>query len=478
MHYFMSRKISLALVVLGSLTLFSSCEEHDFIDEEIRRNQNVNDWILENMEAWYLWSDNLPVKTDKNLEPGEYFESLLYRGDRFSWIQENFIELLESLSGVQLEAGYDFTLGRSDDNSLVGLINYVKPNSPASQAGLNRGDFFVTINGAQLSTNNDDLLNALSANHTLGIITQNTIREVSLSVVKYEENPIFLDTVYEISNKKIGYLIYNFFAQDNGNNSLAYVKELNQVFGKFQEQSINELILDLRYNSGGAMSTSVALSSMIANRPSSDLFGKEEYNSLLDSYLRETGGANYNKTFFQDQIEKYDGNGIVLERVAMNKLTGLNRIYVLTSNRTASASELVINGLQPYMNVVLIGTTTVGKNVGSVTLYEKDPQKQKNNTWGMQPIVVKLMNADNSSDYSNGFLPDVKVVEYQELPLFLPLGDTEEVMLRTALIHIGVRAELSPENNNLRIEKTAPFSFRPVISTIDLTPARRNVFLD
>ncbi|GHT79560.1 hypothetical protein AGMMS50262_23410 [Bacteroidia bacterium] len=253
---------------------------------------------------------------------------------------------------------------------------------------------------------------------------------------------------------------------------------MNQVFGKFQEKGINELILDLRYNSGGAITTSIALSSMIANQTSSDLFGKEEFNALIDSYFREAEGANYNKLFFQDRIEKYDMDGTVLERVAINKLTGLNRIHVLTSNRTASASELVINGLQPYMNVVLIGTTTYGKNVGSVTLYEEDPQKQKNNTWGIQPIVVKFTNATHSSDYGNGFVPDVEAGEYQELPLFLPLGDTEEVMLRTALIHIGVRAERSQQNNNLRAEKTATVSFRPVISTIDLTPARRNVFLD
>ncbi|GHT26744.1 hypothetical protein AGMMS4957_22170 [Bacteroidia bacterium] len=182
-----------------------------------------------------------------------------------------------------------------------------------------------------------------------------------------------------------------------------------------------------------------------------------------------------NKAFFQDQIEKYGMDGrTVLERVPINKLIGLNRIYVLTaSDRTASASELIINGLKPYMNVVLIGTTTVGKNVGSVILYERDPQKQKNNTWGMLPIVFKIMNAANSSDYGNGFVPDVEVKEHQELPIF-PLGDTEEVMLRTALTHIGVRAE----GNNLRAEKTAPFSFRPVISSIDLTPARKNVVLD
>jgi C-terminal processing protease CtpA/Prc len=486
MKYFISKKINLTIILLALLTIISSCKENDpesgKTDEtdETKPNQNVNDWILENMEAWYLWNDKLPSKTDKNLDPDDYFESLLYKAeDRFSWIQANFIELIESLSGIQMESGYDFSLFLWDeeDNSVVGLINYVKPNSPASNAGLRRGDLFLTINGTQLTINNyQTLLNSISSAHTLGIYDGN-IRTVSLSVTKYEENPILLDTIYEISDKKIGYLIYNFFAQDNGNNSLSYVKELNQVFGNFKENGINELILDLRYNSGGSITTSVALSSMIANRTTSDLFVLEEYNSLVDSYYRRVNGENYNKTFFQNQLVKYDTNGNVVESVPINKLTTLNQIYVLTSDRTASASELVINGLIPYISIVIVGDTTYGKNVGSITIYEDDPVKQKTNTWGMQPIVVKLANANKASDYGKGFAPDVKVSEYDAFPL-LPLGDTNETMLQAALIEMGVAFKSSPAKGNRSVGKTKTPQFRPISSSIDRTPVRRNVYLD
>jgi C-terminal processing protease CtpA/Prc len=172
-------------------------------------------------------------------------------------------------------------------------------------------------------------------------------------------------------------------------------------------------------------------------------------------------------------LEKYDAKGNVVESVPINKLTDVNQVYVLTSNRTASASELVINGLIPYMNVILIGDVTYGKNVGSVTLYEEDPQKQKTNTWGIQPIIVKLANVNNESGYGNGFLPDVQVSEYDALPSFLPLGDTNERMLQTALIRMGVLSESLRSAGKI---ENPPF--HPVSSSIERTPARRNLYMN
>ena len=107
------------------------------------------------------------------------------------------------------------------------------------------------------------------------------------------------------------------------------------------------------------------------------------------------------------------------------------KLYILTGSRTASASELIINGLNPYMDVFLIGDVTYGKNVGSISLYDdEDPR----NTWGMQPIVVKVYNSDNQSDYSQGFSPDI---ENKDNKLFIyPLGDTREELLSKALEQI------------------------------------------
>jgi C-terminal processing protease CtpA/Prc len=295
-----------------------------------------------------------------------------------------------------------------------------------------------------------------------------TIHEVSLSVVRYEENPILLDTIYDIRNTKIGYLMYNFFADDNGDNSLAYAKELNTVFGTFKTAGINELIVDLRYNGGGALTTSLFLANMIANRKPSELFGIIQYNSILSGWFKQEDGDDYNKIYFTDNLESYDANGKVNERIALNKLTGLNRLYVLTSQGTASASEMLINGLKPYMNVVLLGDVTYGKNVASMTIYEEDPVKQKSNTWGMQPIIAQMANANNYSDYGNGFTPDVEVDEYEALPLF-PLGDTNEILLHAALVHIGVETQQTAALRSSTVR-------RPIISSSrDRTPARNSL---
>ena len=90
----------------------TSCDDDDeptqtFVNEN---NRHVNDWILENMEFWYLWSNELPGSPDKNLNPDDFFQSLLTDDDRFSWIQENYQELLNSLQGMSKESGFEFVL--------------------------------------------------------------------------------------------------------------------------------------------------------------------------------------------------------------------------------------------------------------------------------------------------------------------------------------------------------------------------------
>ena len=225
-------------------------------EPEVNPYEEVNDWILKNMKIYYLWNEQIPSKTDKTLSPDKYFESLLYeREDRFSWIQDDFVELLNSLSGVSTEAGYDFNLyllvKGSDD--IIGVVTYIKPGTPAEDVGLKRGDCFLKINGTQMTRDNySSLLKQMSKPHTLGRsilsedgkITNNT-ENVSLQVIEnYAENPVLLDTVYNIAGKNIGYLVYNFFARDKGDGSLTYEKELNNIFAKFQAAPIDELIVD------------------------------------------------------------------------------------------------------------------------------------------------------------------------------------------------------------------------------------------
>ena len=135
--------------------------------------QEINDWIFENMAIFYYWNTQMNADADKQLNPDEYFESLLYSGDKYSWIQDNFQELMASLMGVNTEAGYDFGLMLMSANSsqIIGYITYIKQGTPAEAVGLKRGDFFLTINNTQLTLDNyHTLIREMSNPHTLGVL--------------------------------------------------------------------------------------------------------------------------------------------------------------------------------------------------------------------------------------------------------------------------------------------------------------------
>lgn len=252
-------------------------------------NQYVNDWIQENMEYWYLWNDFLPDGIDRNLAPEEYFTALVYEDDRFSWIQENYQELLNSLNGINKEAGFEFVLYResADAETVVAQILYVKPASPASNAGLKRGDLITRINGTTITTTNyRDLVNELKEPHTLLykplIVDENKFAAettVTLSTLEYQENPNFLHTVIETGGKRIGYYVYNFFASGT---DAQYDLEMDDIFNSFKSSQITDLILDLRFNSGGSEVSSKNLASLVgAGISSSNVFFTREYNSQV-----------------------------------------------------------------------------------------------------------------------------------------------------------------------------------------------------
>lgn len=246
--------------------------------------------------------------------------------------------------------------------------------------------------------------------------------------VKMEKNfaeiPVYLDSVYTIDNKKIGYMVYNFFATDKGDDSHDYDKLLMDRLTSIKAKGATEMVLDLRYNGGGRVTTAIALASAIVkDRSTKKVFATSEYNDLVHTALKKENGADYNKDYFVDKVE---GTNIAVPTL------NLPRLYVLVTGGSASASELVINGLKPYMDVILIGEKTYGKNVGSISIYEKDDPKNK---WGMQPIIVKYYNSAGESDFTAGFTPNFEVDEFDYLP-FVEFGNIEDPLLSTALNQI------------------------------------------
>ena len=400
-------------------------------DDAITNNAVVNDWILENMRELYYWNATIPANPDKTLSPLDFFDSILNtydatvnpNGDRFSWIEESAEELEASLSGETTTTGmeYGLFLRSSGSDEVIAQVFYVLPGSPAQQAGIRRGDIISKVNGQLLNrTNYADLLFGSSTTFTFGLasVTNGTLVDTDVSktvtATVFQENPVFLDSIYTVGSKTVGYVVYNQFVPGaNNSDASEYDSQLDAIFSDFKAKGVNELVLDLRYNPGGYTSSSTNLASLIGKGVGAGkLFFREEWNATITPALQRQYGSSFFVQNFADKAQNIGGN--------------LTRLFVLTTDYTASASELIINGLRPYMTVTTIGTTTYGKNVGSITITDDTGQIK----WGMQPIVFKSYNSAGQSDYAAGFAPNVEVEEPLSL---LPLGDTREALLSAAL---------------------------------------------
>ena len=421
------KKIFLTLFI--ALALFSCKKEiGDKMNGVSYSNEDVNNWIYQSMSSYYLWSTKMPALSATNLSsnPMNYFTSILYdygNTDRFSWIDSSSANLINQLNGVNKILGVKLNAFLTDntkpDGPIALVIAYVLKGSPAEKAGLKRGDIILSVDDQTITTKNySSILQNETLKLSFGIYTNGVFsssnKSLSITKVELQTNPILIDTVLNWSGKKVGYFAYTQFL-------ISFDDSLRAVFGRFKSKGVNELIIDLRYNGGGYVTSSDLLTDLIVKDLGSKVntvMNKKIYNDSYTQTLNKQSGASAFVTNFQNEP---------------NNLGNLNRVFVLTANNTASASELVINNLKPFMDVILIGEHTYGKNVGSFTI--TDDQKRWN--FGLQPITFKIANSLGQSDYGtvNGFAPNYLVVD-NILPFKL-LGDPAETVLNKALNIIG-----------------------------------------
>ena len=481
-----------ALIILFIFSfLATSCFE-DNDDIQITSSQ-INDYVWKGMNAFYLYKDNIQQLSDNEFglnaidnrygtndvynnylnsffSPEDLFESLIYQPetiDRFSWIVDDYIALEQQFQGVSGTNGIEFSLfgAPNSDTEGFGVIRLVLPNSPADNSNLKRGDIFYAIDGQRLTNNNlGALLNQETYTLNLGFYNdKGTLdtsddsidpinKDITISKILYTENPIFRTNVINVGGENVGYLMYNGFTAGSEN-------ELNNVFGDFKSSNIQHLVLDLRYNPGGSVSTTAFLASMVTGQFTGNVFQKLIYNSNFQS-----SNINYN---FENKLQ----GGTTLNSL------GLNKVYILTTSRSASASEGLINGLKPYIEVIQIGTNTTGKTQASRTLYDSPNFERQgvnpSHTYAMQPLIANGLNKNDESVPGTGLTPSFGF-EYEEYPLdYGILGEVDEPMLALAL------ADIENSIGKFNAIKSKPkTSFKLLKDSNDFTPLEGGMRID
>ncbi len=431
---YMINKIKTALVLFVILFMVSCSDDQEVNPDNNSSGvlpdigndaANIPEWIYEEMSFFYYWNSELPEeKPEGNEDPETYFYSLVNQQDGFSYISDDAEAIKEEISGTIVAMGFSPSYGFfTNSNNLFAVVEYVYPNSPAAEAGLERGDIILKVDGRDLNSSNFIDLYANSAfDLTLGIYDGSSIRlsdeVISIGTGTIELDPVIHYEIKEIEGKKVGYLVYvDFIAGEDDK----WLNSLENALSEMKQESVTEFILDLRYNPGGEIRVAQYLASALA--PSNVVAAEEvlvkfEYNENLQEYFLERQGensVNLVTRFFQ-----YENN------------LDLSNIYILTSGTTASASELVINGLRPHMDVTVIGEPTFGKYYGSYVLYDQNDPPEHN--WAIVPVVLKYANSIGETDFINGLSPDFLVQD--NILEAKPFGDVSDPMvsLATSLI--------------------------------------------
>lgn len=485
----------LSLVLLTCLSLTSCFEDND---DHLISSSDINDYVWNGMNAFYLYKDEIPnlandhFSSNKDFDaylnsfpaPEALFESLIYKRqtiDRFSVIVRDYIALEQLFSGTTVSNGMEFGVFRfnASEAQVYGYVRYVLPNTSAEAKNVKRGDIFYGINGTSLTIDNYRSLLSTSSNYSINLGEYNTNgtptieddfisptnTSIDLTKQAYTENPIYQHSVIDLGTEKVGYLMYNGFTGTD-----QFDSQLNAVFGEFQSAGVSDLVLDLRYNGGGSVNTAIWLSSMITGQFTGDLVVREEWNSDIQSQILASDPESLLNPFVDEMI-KINNAGNVVFQESINHLN-LNKVYVLTTGSTASASELVINGLNPYIDVVQIGTTTTGKYQASTTIYDSPNFRRSganpNHTYAMQPLILKSINSVGFTDFNTGLVPQFVMGEhFGNLGV---LGDVNEPLLAAALANIQGLGRSNQNTNGFTPPLEVPFEAHPFENEMYVAP--------
>ncbi|RFS19605.1 hypothetical protein DVR12_23555 [Chitinophaga silvatica] len=385
--------------------------------------------------------------------------------DRYSFLDRSGVLTNKLMNGVSSSTTYFSASGDlglqyapvlADANGTVRIfVLYTDKNSPAGKAGVTRGWEITGINGVTSFSSTSSSLSYIyrsimeSDNVSLEFKRPDGTKVTyALAQSTYNINPVVFDTVFSVpvglSTQKVGYFVFYTYASTfNANGQPTVTKtELDKVFTKFQSAGIKNLIVDLRYNGGGATTTAEYLDSAIA--PSSAA------NNLMYSYQ------------YNDKLMAVINDIQLTSKVNFPSQTGglqLDNVFFVVSRNTASASELTINNLKPYMSVKLIGDSTYGKPVGfidfNITMY--DANHQQKYLADLYAINFETKNAKGEGGYYTGMAANTFANDYVNVPW----GSTSDQNLQQAVSFIS-DGKFQTINKNARAAREAVNLFTPI----------------
>jgi len=360
-----------------------SCRKnHDVVSREIK-----NDTAANYARDIYLWYNNIPPSFDAHTfsDPNAVMEGIRTFSsepgftmpvDRWSFaILKTDWEKLST--GVGGDFGLNVFFFTNDDLR----VSYVERESPAGKAGIKRSWHIKQINGnSNITTANAaDIIKAVyqsSVGTFLFGRSNASDTTITIKANSYKEHPLLFDAVYSTGNSKTGYFVFNSFLGDTDEIKNEFVR----IFDKFSAEHVQDVVVDLRYNGGGYVAV----------------------QNLLADYLVPAAGDHgvMLTEEFNDRYASYN----VTEKFAKKGNLNLNRLFFIVSQNTASASELLINSLIPYMDVQLIGPShTHGKPVGFYPISVFD--------WYIFPVSFRTINKNGDGNYFNGLNLDYQVVD-------------------------------------------------------------------
>ncbi|MEO6328788.1 MAG: S41 family peptidase [Ginsengibacter sp.] len=416
----------LTVLLIVSIGVFSSCKKNnDVILKPAATGDELKDSSVIYSRDLYLWYNQVPATFNGKIydDPNKIMEAIRQYSTEPGFVTPvdrwSFGVKQEEWNNISNGVSADFGLGVFFFNTNDLRVKSVEEESPAAQAGIHRGWQITKINGSPniAATNTqfvvENVFNSTQTNFTFQKPDGASV-DIVLKAATYNEQPIFLDTVYSINAKQIGYMVFNSFLGDTAKINQA----LQSVFSNFVNQNISDIIVDLRYNGGGYVSLQEKLADYLApSSASGSLMMKQEFNDKHSNYNTST---NFKKAG------------------ALN----LPRVVFIVTKGTASASELLINNLKPYMIVKLVGPQpTHGKPVGFFPIPVGD--------WYIFPVSFRTTNKNGEGKYFNGFPLNSQPPD----GLDKDWGDISEPSLASALGYVttgsfGPQGDLNPRGVN------------------------------